>query len=299
MSFYYHNEEMLIVLKDILTKLSRFKTDYLQSNLSITWINYQTKPYFNMGIGCGLNNKAKVYPASIVKLIYGLATYYWVEKKRILFNPQVNEAVFKMLQNSSNDATSFIVDLLSGTTSGPQIEGEHWNHWKYQRNIVNDWLKEFNWEELKEFNCCQKTWEDSPYGREKEFYGSNKSNKNRMTTDGTARIFRKIIKDIHYDENNINLKDCLLRELGKNDSESELDNQIDGFLGAGLPKTIPFWSKAGLMSEVRHDAAWWKNNEYCETLLVIFGNGEEFANDTLFLPEISKAIYEYNQILKS
>ena len=50
------------------------------------------------------------------------------------------------------------------------------------------------------------------------------------------------------------------------------------------------------MSEARHDAAWWLNNQYSQTLLVVFGNGENFANDTKFLPELSQAIYKYNQL---
>ena len=49
------------------------------------------------------------------------------------------------------------------------------------------------------------------------------------------------------------------------------------------------------MSQARHDAAWWLNNKYSQTLLVVFGNGEIFANDTSFLPELSQAIYKFNQ----
>ena len=49
------------------------------------------------------------------------------------------------------------------------------------------------------------------------------------------------------------------------------------------------------MSQARHDAAWWLNNQSSQTLLVVFGNGQNFANDTSFLPEISHAIYKYNQ----
>jgi len=49
------------------------------------------------------------------------------------------------------------------------------------------------------------------------------------------------------------------------------------------------------MSQVKHDAAYWMNNENSRTLLVVFGNGEEFTKDNSFLPEISKAIYHFNQ----
>ena len=39
---------------------------------------------------------------------------------------------YKMLFFSSNNATSFLIDLLTGTTSGPCIEGELWADWKFQ-----------------------------------------------------------------------------------------------------------------------------------------------------------------------
>ena len=207
----------------------------------------------------------------------------------------MDEAIQEMLQNSSNDATSFIVDLLTGTTSGPSLEKEIFNRWKYQRTIINDWLKTLNWEELQDFNCCQKTWEDGPYGREKDFYGTSNKNRNAMTTDGTARIMEEIMQNISFNEKNINLRNYLSREITEQSKYKDENNQINGFLGEGLPQKIPFWSKAGLMSEARHDSAWWLNNDLSITLLVVFGNGKAFAKDNLFLPKIAQAIYEFNQ----
>ena len=49
------------------------------------------------------------------------------------------------------------------------------------------------------------------------------------------------------------------------------------------------------MSQARHDVAWWENNEFSKTLLVVFGKGEAFAEDELFLPKLSKYIYSFNQ----
>ena len=291
MSFYYINEKLGIILKDILNKLSHEKYRHKLNNIAITWINYEESS--EKGYGYGINNRKKIYPASIVKLVYSLAIYKWIENKTIFRDIQVDEAIQEMLQNSSNDATSFIVDLLTGTTSGPSLEKEIFNRWKYQRTIINDWLKTLNWEELQDFNCCQKTWEDSPYGREKDFYGTSNKNRNAMTTDGTARIMEEIMQNISFNEKNINLKNCLFREIKEQSQDKDVNNQINGFLGEGLPQKIPFWSKAGLMSEARHDAAWWINKNQSKTLLVVFTEGKEFANDNNFLPEFSKAIYEF------
>ena len=294
MSFYYEKEEMGIFLKELLCKISNSRKNFLIDNIAITWINYSTNIKFKKGFGYGINHKKQYYPASIVKLVYGLAIHDWIEKKRVVLNKQIEKAVFNMLQYSSNDATSFLIDLLTGTTSGLSIEGEAWNQWKYQREIINNWLISLGWDEVKEFNCCQKTWEDGPYGREKDFYDKNNQNRNSMSTNGTAKILEEIILHKIYHENNIKLKDFLFRNLVK-DQTTENYNQVKGFLGEGLPENTLLWSKAGLMSKARHDAAWWLNNKSSQTLLVVFGNGEIFANDTSFLPELSQAIYKYNQ----
>ena len=291
MTFYSQKEEMKIILKNILQGLSFTHQASFEKNIAITWINYMSGADEKKGAGCGLNNNKQIYPASIVKLIYGLATYCWIQNNRILYGPEIKEAVFQMLSDSSNDATSFIVDILTGTTSGPSLEGDIWEQWQYQRQRINDWLGDFKWQELEGINCCQKTWEESPYGREKDFYGINKQNSNSITTDGTARIMQEIMRNKDFVENNINLKNCLFRELQKN-SINNPNNQIEGFLGEGLPIGTPFWSKAGLMTKVRHDSAWWINDDNSKTLLVVFGDGEEFAKNKSFLPQIAEAIYK-------
>ncbi len=291
MSFYYINEEIGSVLQDILNKIFHEKYRNKHNNIAVTWINYEANS--KKGYGYGINNRKKIYPASVVKLVYSLAIHYWIKNKTILRDIQVDEAIQEMLHNSSNDATSFIVDLLTGTTSGPSLEKEEFNIWKYQREVINDWLKSLNWEELQDFNCCQKTWEDRPYGREKDFYSTFNKNRNVMTTDGTARIMEEIMQNISFYENNINLKNCLFREINEQSQLKDPNNQINGFLGEGLPQNIPFWSKAGLMSEARNDAAYWINSNQSKTLLVVFTEGKQIAKDNVILPNISKTIYEF------
>tara|TARA_B100000212_G_scaffold336349_1_gene309559 strand:+ start:168 stop:1070 length:903 start_codon:yes stop_codon:yes gene_type:complete len=293
MAFYNQEEKLGSVLKNILNNICDKEYNYELNNIAVTWITYDKRS--PKGFGYGINNHKKIYPASLVKLVYGLATYSWIEDKRILYSSQLEDAVFKMLQYSSNDATSFIVDLLTGTTSGPSLEGEDLIKWTHHREIINDWLRELNWEELQGFNCCQKTWEDAPYGREKDYYGASKMNRNFMTTDGVARIMEEIMQNIQYRENNVNLRSCLFRELTQASLSADPNNQVKGFLGEGIPEKNHFWSKAGLMSEVRHDAAWWINENKSKTLLVVFTEGQKIVNDTLFLPAIAKAIYTYNQ----
>jgi len=296
MSFYYVSKEIGLALNDILGRACSYNKDFSRDDIAITWINYKcaNKSVFK-GFGFGINNKKMIYPASVVKLVYALAAYYWIRKGSLLLSDEIIEAARKMLSFSSNNATSFLIDLLTGTTSGPCIEGELWENWKYQRSLINDWLHNLHWEELIGINCCQKTWDDGPFGREKEFYGHENKNRNLMSTDSAARVLEEIMIHIDYQKNDLNLRSFLKRNLNKVVLKNDSLNQVDGFLGAGLPESINLWSKAGLMSEVRHDAAWWLNSQSLQTLLVVFCNGEQYSKDTSFLPLIAKEIYEFNK----
>jgi len=296
MSFYYLNKEMGLALNDILGRVCTHNKDFSREDIAITWINYKSESNSVFkGFGTGINNKKMVYPASIVKLVYGLAAFHWIKKGSLLLSDELNDAVRKMLSFSSNNATSFLIDLLTGTTSGPCIEGELWENWKYQRSIINDWLYDLHWEELSGINCCQKTWDDGPYGREKEFYGHDNKNRNAMNSDSAARVLEEIMIHIDYQKNDLNLRSFLKRNLNKVVLKNDALNQIDGFLGEGIPESINFWSKAGLMSEVRHDSAWWINNQSLQTLLVVFCNGEQYSKNSSLLPFIAKEVYDFNK----
>ena len=287
---------MGLALNDILGRVCTYNKDFSREDIAITWINYKSENNVVFkGFGSGINNKKMFYPASVVKLVYALAAYYWIEKGSLLLSDEIIDAVRKMLSFSSNNATSFLIDLLTGTTSGPSIAGESWENWKYQRSIINDWLHDLQWEELSGINCCQKTWDDGPFGREKEFYGYENKNRNAMTSDSAARVLEEIMIHIDYQKNDLNLRSFLKRNLNKVVLKNDSINQIDGFLGAGLPESINFWSKAGLMSEVRHDSAWWINSQSLQTLLVVFCNGKKYSKDTSFLPLIAKEVYEFNK----
>ena len=87
MSFYYLSKEMGLALNDILVKVCSYNKDLSREDISITWINYKSenKSVFK-GFGTGINNIKMVYPASVVKLVYALAAYYWIEKGSLLLS---------------------------------------------------------------------------------------------------------------------------------------------------------------------------------------------------------------------
>jgi len=292
MAFYRQDPEMASCLKGILDRLEKEGRPSLQENIAITWIRYNNQtPSTSNGYGTGWNSNKNYYPASIVKIIYALATQIWISKDLINDSDELRRALYEMIANSNNDATSYILDLLTGTTSGPSLNEQNFEAWKIQRQLINNWLEELQWSEIKNWNCSQKTWNEGPFGREKDFYGKNNENRNRMTTAGSARFFESLMTNEMIPKGKgEHLQKVFQRSLDPVSRKKDLENQVDGFLGEGLPFASKLWSKAGLMSEVRHDVAWWKAPNKNPMLAVVFTTGKELVKDQFLLPAISSEL---------
>ena len=147
---------MGLAINDILGKVCSYNKDFSREDIAITWINYKSdKNSVFKGFGFGINNKKMIYPASVVKLVYGLAAYHWIKRGSLLLSDEIIDAAKRMVL-SQVIMPKLLIDLLTGTTSGPRMEGELWKI-EYQRSIINDWLHDLHWEELIDINCCQKT----------------------------------------------------------------------------------------------------------------------------------------------
>jgi len=295
MAFYRQDPQMALCLKDLLDRYQSEGRPNLLQNIAITWICYKNdQPNPSSGYGTGWNSNKLLYPASIVKLVYALAIEVWIKKDLILESEELSRAAYEMIANSSNDATSYVLDILTGSTSGPSLNEQNFKGWKIQRKLINSWLEKLHWPELKGFNCCQKTWNEGPFGREKDFYGMTNNNRNSMTTDGTARIFESIMtNEMLSSVSSKRLKKYFSRSLDLITRKNDLENQIDGFLGEGVPINSNMWSKAGLMSEVRHDAAWIEAPNRNPMLLVVFTTGEKLAKDSFLLPALSSELNKF------
>lgn len=152
------------------------------NQIALTWVVYDHPAPVNTGgaltpnafwehpvRGFSYRGAERIYPASVVKLFYLVVVQEWLEKAMIQPSKELDRALTDMIVDSSNDATSLIVDILSGTTSGPQLTPGPFETWKYQRNIINRYYQSLGWEEMQAINLCQKTWGDGPYGRERAF----------------------------------------------------------------------------------------------------------------------------------
>lgn len=288
------------ILKKTHTEFPSLETD----QIALTWIVYDPPVIVNTGgaispeefwkypvRGFDYRGNQRIYPASVVKLFYLVAIHEWLEGGMIPSSFELERAIRDMIVDSSNDATSLIVDYLSGTTSGPELSPGPFETWKNQRNIVNRYFQSLGWEELEPINVNQKTWGDGPYGREKAFVGELMENRNMLTTNAVARLFHTIVGGIAVSsERSQKMMELLKRSLAEREkSENEEENQITGFLGQGLPSNAQIWSKAGWTSTVRHDVAYVEIPDLPPYLLVVFTEGTINSQNKAILPFISQA----------
>ncbi|MBD2612368.1 serine hydrolase [Nostoc punctiforme FACHB-252] len=234
----------------------------------------------------------RIYPASVVKLFYLVAINEWLEKGMSQTSKELERALRDMIVDSSNDATSLVVDILTGTTSGPELPVAPFETWKYQRNIVNRYYQSLGWEEMETINVCQKTWGDGPYGRERAFVGELLENRNMLTTNAIARLVHSIIGGVAVSSVRSQGMMALLKRDVQNLPTDVEEDQITGFLGGGLPKDAQIWSKAGWTSQVRHDAAYIELTNQRPYLLVVFTEGKAQAKNREILPFVSKLVVE-------
>jgi Beta-lactamase enzyme family len=307
---FFHKDEQLETLGTKIIAATREEFPTLAANqLAVTWIVYDPPVIVNTGgalsaqefwkyqvRGFSDRGDERIYPASIVKLFYLVAIYEWLAKGMITPSGELDRAIRDMIVDSSNDATSLVVDMLSGTTSGPELSGGPFETWQKQRNIVNRYFQSLNWEELKNINANQKTWCDGPYGRERIFLGELMENRNMLTTNATARLLHSIIGGVAVSSKASQAMMALMkRSLDSADLAEEPENQVTGFLGTGLPEDATLWSKAGLTSTVRHDAAYVELPNLRPYLLVVFTEGKANSRNERILPFISHQFVEAMQ----
>jgi len=295
MAFYRPEPTMQEHLAALIDRLAADGRPGLHERMAVTWVRYdQASPATGSGSGASWADQKLMYPASVVKLIYAVASEHWLERDVLPDSEELRRALLDMLADSSNDATGLIVDLLTGTTSGPALRSPAWEQWQHQRLVVNRWLRDFGWPELERVNCCQKTWGEGPYGREKAFYGETNANRNALSTAAVARMLEAVMTDgVLSPPACQRLRTRLLRSLDQEVRAADPENQVDGFLGAGLPAGSTLWSKAGWMSQARHDAAWWAFGDEAPHLLVVFTEGTELANDASLLPAMASDLARF------
>src|SRR5258708_18771152 len=98
------------------TALEKFADKKLtQEQLSITLIDLRDPQHPSTA---SFRGNERVYPASVVKLFYFVAVHRWFEDKKIQETAELKRAVRDMIVDSSNEATQYVLDVLTQTTGG-------------------------------------------------------------------------------------------------------------------------------------------------------------------------------------
>ncbi len=131
----------------------------------------------------------KIYPASVVKLFYLVAAHQWMENGKIKDSPEFERGLRNMIVDSSNDATNYVLDVLTDTGSGGELAAKDLEKFGEKRNAVNRYFASHGFSNI---NVNQKTYYEDAYGRERQFRFDG-TNRNMLTTDATARLLAEIV----------------------------------------------------------------------------------------------------------
>ena len=115
--------------------LQKFADKKLEDKqLSITLIDLRDP---KRPVTASFRGNERIYPASVVKLFYLTATHRWLEDKKIEDTPELRRALKDMIVDSSNEATQYIVDVLTHTTGGYELPPQEMKEWQYKRDAMN------------------------------------------------------------------------------------------------------------------------------------------------------------------
>lgn len=219
------------------------------------------------------------YPASTVKLFWLAYAEKRIEDGKLRPTSELERGLRDMIVDSTNDATALIVDAATETTGGPELSPRALRSWMEKRQAANRWFTGMGYTGI---NACQKTWNEGPYGREKQGYGPNLKFRNAMAPLAGMRLLSEIMLDRIVNPAACRRMRELLHRL------SAADEQVKGFSGSQLGPGCQIWSKAGWTSEVKCDLAWIKAPDGREIVLSIFTS--KSAREETLLPRIAREL---------
>lgn len=222
---------------------------------------------------------APFYPASVIKLFYMLEVFH----QRRENDPDVPRALHEMIVVSDNDATAFLLDTISDTCSGPELQGRALNKFIDRRRVVNRYVNPMGYD----VSAMAKPWSFGPFGRDVQLMGGpTRPNRNRATANSFAALLLWILRRRAVSSQ---ASDAMMALLARPlDAPQTDEGQVISFIGEALPIGSKLWSKAGWTSEVRHDAAYIELPTGRKLILVILTRGT--ADDKTLIPAITRSI---------
>lgn len=204
-----------------------------------------------------------VYPASVIKLCYLVAAYDQNRTRGLPLDAEMREDMTQMISVSSNHATNRILERLTNTGLGPDLQGEALESFLRKRRLVTAYFESLGLDGLRPEN---KTYETGiPLeGREKTYLGGkagdNFEKSNMMATEDTARLLYAIRRHAIVDKEAC---DEMLSLLHRTDEHPTNFSSI-------VPEGATLYSKSGFAGVCRHDAGIVELADGGAVILVVF-----------------------------
>ncbi len=243
--------------------LDRFQASGLKADqIAITLVDLSVADQLQQA---SYRGEVPIYPASVIKLFYLAAAHRWLEDGRFADTPELRRALRDMIVDSSNDATHYVIDLLTGTTSGPELPEAELKTWVDKRAVVTRYFAGLGYLDV---NASKKPWGDGPYGRESQAIRAYEPKRNMLTTAATARLWVEIATG-HCVTPTRSAEMMALLARDPAAKTEDLDDQAK-FTGTELPAGARLWSKAGWTSQTRHESAYVELPNGRNYVLVVF-----------------------------
>ena len=235
-----------------------------------------------------VNGESQLYTASVVKAFYMAALHRQLEDGKITLTKEMERGLRDMIVDSSNDATGYILDVLTDTSSGGELPQKEFDLWQHKRNRVNRFFASLGYQNI---NINQKTFCEDAYGIEQQTRAYKGQNRNMLTTNATARLMAEIALRRFVNEQRSNaMLELMSRDWSK--PSKGADNQAVGFTGKALIDNnaagARLWSKAGWTSKSRHDAAYIETPDGLKFVIVVFT--ENHANNREPIPQVAARV---------
>ena len=269
--------------------LRKFADKSLKENqLAITVIDLRDPARPAWG---SFRGEERIYPASVVKMFFLAAAHRLLEDGKLKLTDEIKRAVRDMIVDSSNDATGFVLDVITGSTSGAELSPAELKSWQHKRDWVNRYFASLGYTNI---NTNQKTFCEDAYGREKQSRGANGVNRNKLTTNATARLLAEIATGRSVTP----ARSAQMMELLKRDfagKSNDPDDQAHGFTGIALEGAAGarLWSKAGWTSTTRHDAAYVELPNGARFVVVTYTEQQSNVRD--IIPTVARVVIDHYQ----
>src|SRR5881394_1127874 len=189
-------------------------------NLALSVIDV-TKP--EVPIRADYHGDASFYPASVVKLFFMVETY-----RQGKLTPEIERALREMIFVSDNDAAAFLVDILTDTCSGSELEGKALEDFLDRRRKLNRSFAALGYD----ISAMMKPWSFGPFGRDMQALGENKVNRNRASANSVASLLLWIVGRHAVSPR---ASDAMMALLERPLSPPRpIENQVKGYLGESL-----------------------------------------------------------------